>query len=99
MPLAGNKFNRRDRGTAMLIRANGRPADHGGTPSRPQGVGSGRPRTRQTSARRRLDPRWDFAKECLARPAPPKGRDVTIPADERSRTRSDLAWAISVGGI
>ncbi|MEH2690999.1 AI-2E family transporter [Bradyrhizobium diazoefficiens] len=29
----------------------------------------------------------------------PKGDDVTISRDERPRTRSDLAWAISVGGI
>jgi predicted PurR-regulated permease PerM len=28
-----------------------------------------------------------------------KGQDVTISRDERPRTRADLAWAISVGGI
>nr|WP_249160205.1 AI-2E family transporter [Bradyrhizobium manausense] len=37
-------------------------------------------------------------KECLAR-SRRKGLDVTLPADERPRTRNDLAWAISVGGI
>nr|WP_249817311.1 MULTISPECIES: AI-2E family transporter [unclassified Bradyrhizobium] len=34
-----------------------------------------------------------------ASPQPPKGPDVTIPADERPRARADLAWAISVGGV
>lgn len=39
----------------------------------------------------------DFTKECFGLLR--KGHDVTVSRDEQPKTRSDLAWAITVGGI
>src|SRR5437899_954082 len=97
MPLGWNKFNRRLRGTAMLFSRKwpaGRPA----WPPFATTALAREAKDASNRARARLDPRRDFTKECPAH-RPRKGPDVTIPADERPRTRADLAWSISVGGI
>src|SRR5437899_682218 len=83
----------------MPFCANGRPEGDGGPPWRPwRWLPEGRGRVKPARGPG-LIPGEISRKSALARPAPPKGHDVTMPADERSRTRNDMAWAIAVGGI